>query len=461
METEKPTGKDGEAGSERSIEIIHDVPRIPLIPTAVAPVPPGSLTHERIPTDRGKKRRGRALPLDKFSGEDPTVLLDDWLPSLSWVADWYSWSEQETLIQLAGHLRGKAFHEWNLLSWKEKSSYAEAVKHLQNKLVSGARIYAAQDFRRTIQEDKESVSSYIQRLERAFVVAYGRDELTDETKNTMLHSQLQEGLRYDIMRSPAVTGSQSYKELVAAARNEENRQAQLRQRQQQVVKSSGPHQPPRTQTANVQPSKSDIRCYTCGVFGHYKSECKTKKSESTGKNKSSTLATTKTIHTTDRLIQQDVASILFPSSDSSESLESDPEICTVRVSDQGNHLRVAQVDVHGVSVSGLVDTGADITIMNGETFREVASVAYLKKKHVKAADKTPHGYDQQPFKLDGKMDLDIQFNEKMIRVPVYVKHDAKDPLLLSEGVCQQLGILTYHPDVQPLKRICQKLRGTR
>ena len=25
--------------------------------------------------------------------------------------------------------------------------------------------------------------------------------------------------------------------------------------------------------------------------------------------------------------------------------------------------------------------------------------------------------------------------------------DEQDPLLLSEGVCRQLGILTYHPDV--------------
>ena len=103
VETEKPTGTDGEARSERSIEIIHNVPRIPLIPTAVAPVLPGSFTHERIPNDKGKKRRGRAPPLDKFSEEDPTVRLDDWLPSLSWVADWYGWLEQETLIQLAGH----------------------------------------------------------------------------------------------------------------------------------------------------------------------------------------------------------------------------------------------------------------------------------------------------------------------------------------------------------------------
>ena len=32
--------------------------------------------------------------------------------------------------------------------------------------------------------------------------------------------------------------------------------------------------------------------------------------------------------------------------------------------------------------------------------------------------------------------------------PVYIKMNAKDPLLLSEGVCHQLGIISYHPDVQ-------------
>ena len=79
-------------------------------------------------------------------------------------------------------------------------------------------------------------------------------------------------------------------------------------------------------------------------------------------------------------------------------------------------------------------------------------MARLKKKQFKAADKTPYGYDQQPFKLDGRMDLDIMFNDKEIHTPVYIKADAKDSLLLSEGVCHQLGILTYHPDVQLLKK---------
>ena len=57
-------------------------------------------------------------------------------------------------------------------------------------------------------------------------------------------------------------------------------------------------------------------------------------------------------------------------------------------------------------------------------------------------------YERKPFKLDGRMDLEISFGEKTMMTPMYIKMDAKDPLLLSEGVCHQLGIITYHPDVQ-------------
>lgn len=46
-----------------------------------------------------------------------------------------------------------------------------------------------------------------------------------------VHSQLQEGLRYDLMREPAVSGAQTYKELCLAAKNEEKRLAELKKRQ--------------------------------------------------------------------------------------------------------------------------------------------------------------------------------------------------------------------------------------
>ena len=36
-----------------------------------------------------------------------------------------------------------------------------------------------------------------------------------------------------------------------------------------------------------------------------------------------------------------------------------------------------------------------------------------------------------------------------MKTPIYLKMDAKESLLLSEGVCHQLGIISYHPQVTP------------
>ena len=65
----------------------------------------------------------------------------------------------------------------------------------------------------------------------------------------------------------------------------------------------------------------------------------------------------------------------FLSSDS----DTDGSINVVRITDQGSHLRKAMVEIAGVPATGLVDTGADITIMGPELFKKVAAVAGLKK----------------------------------------------------------------------------------
>jgi len=50
------------------------------------------------------------------------------------------------------------------------------------------------------------------------------------------------------------------------------------------------------------------------------------------------------------------------------------------------------------------------------------------------------------------MQLEISFGEKKLKTSVYIKMDAYDQLLLSEGVCRQLGITVYCPDVYPFKQ---------
>ena len=41
----------------------------------------------------------------------------------------------------------------------------------------------------------------------------------------------------------------------------------------------------------------------------------------------------------------------------------------------------------------------------------------------------------------------MSFDGITVNTPVYVKMDTHVELLLSEGVCRKLGIVSYHPDV--------------
>ena len=115
--------------------------------------------------------------------------------------------------------------------------------------------------------------------------------------------------------------------------------------------------------------------------------------------------------------------------------------------DMGSHPKYAEVLVEGVSLQGVVDTGSDLTIMGKEAFKKVAMVAKLRKKDFCPADKKAYNYDGKPFTLDDRLQLNLTFGEYTMSTPVYVKMDAEDQLLLSEGVCRQLGIVSYHPNV--------------
>ena len=66
---------------------------------------------------------------------------------------------------------------------------------------------AAQNFRHATQEDHEKVGDFIRRLEQLFKLAYGRDPISWEARVTLLYGQLQEGMKHQIMESPAVLGA--------------------------------------------------------------------------------------------------------------------------------------------------------------------------------------------------------------------------------------------------------------
>ena len=259
------------------------------------------------------------------------------------------------------------------------------------------------------------------------------------------------------MNGPAVSGAQSYPELCVAAKNEERRIAGLRKREGYRKTRSGSH-PSTTDShgdkKNQPPTKgsspSTIRCHNCHKTGHIARDCRAK-TESRGP----TTPVDRSRHPQTRRVgtgtgenpRTDVESpldLLYSSSDG----ETDQGVRRIQVADKGSQPKCARVLVQGVPAIGIIDSGADITIIGGELFKKVAVGAKLKKRDFKKPDKVPRTYSRQSFTLDGRMDLTIEFDDKVLTTPVYVKMDAFDQLLLSEGVCRQLGMVTYHPQVE-------------
>ena len=393
-------------------------------------------------------RRGKAPPIDPYTAEDVRITFDDWLPILERAAVWNEWTPEESLMQLAGHLRGRALQEWKLLLPDDRKSYQAAVKALKERLDPGNQTLAALDFRHTSQKNGESVSDFIGRLENVFQTGFGREQLSNETREMLLYGQLQEGLLYSLMESPAVSGAQNYKELRLAAKREERRLAELKKKQQYLKgeglpANSSPNKPPSTShnwqrtfrgpgsrgaTINKPEEKQGaqqqkkLRCYICDSPNHLARQCQQQRTESPGKK----ITQTKSSRTSD-----------------------------TRVIRTGLHMSVkksgsccVEVLIEGIPVTGLIDTGSDITIIRGDLFYQIVAEAHLKIQSLKTAEQKACTYDQKPITLDGQMDMKIGFGKKTIVTTVYVKLVAPDPLLLSENVCRLLGIVSYHPSVQ-------------
>ena len=129
--------------------------------------------------------------------------------------------------------------------------------------------------------------------------------------------------------------------------------------------------------------------------------------------------------------------------------EDDAEVHQVRVTDRGSR------QLQGVPAHGIIDSGSEITIIGAELFRKVAAVARLRKSQFQVPEKFPRTYDGRSFVLHGRIDLDVSFGDRTMKIPVYVKADVPTQLLLGEGVCRQLQIITYHPSILTPGRSCR------
>ena len=134
-------------------------------------------------------------------------------------------------------------------------------------------------------------------MESVFRRAYGREKLSVITRDALLYGQLQEGLKYDLLKSPAVSGACTYKELCISAKTEEQRQSELLKRQQYHQQSSTKplknsddkdyHQSGKSASLNSKQQSQGTKpnlwneevgksryCWNCNRAGHFAKHCK-------------------------------------------------------------------------------------------------------------------------------------------------------------------------------------------
>ena len=258
--------------------------------------------------------------------------------------------------------------------------------------------------------------------------------MSNETRDMLLYCRVLEGLRYDLMKAPSVSGASNYSALCIAVKNEEKRLADLRKRQQYrggqrnaTPKQNVDHGSSAGSSVGngyeTTPKNDQRRCFYCKKLGHQiddciarkKAEsCKTeyRKLESTGGKRQSAAMQVKSKPTpeVDNLLPID---LLYSS-------ESESDCDEVRVLDEGSRSQFAHVLVQGVPAEGIVDTGADITIIGRDLFARVAAAACLRMRDFRKADKVPRTYDRKTYHLYGCMDLDISFLDRTMKTTIYV-----------------------------------------
>lgn len=159
---------------------------------------------------------------------------------------------------------------------------------------------------------------------------------------------------------------------------------------------------------NLPSDSADRHCYVCGEVGHLAIQCKQGKKESLHpQNPKPGTKSLKAVKSVEMLID-----LLSPDTDSESS---DSSVSTVRIEDKSSKPRKVTVTIQG---EGVIDSGADITIINGDLFKNIAAAAKLRKKAFKQPDKILYTYDQKPFTLDGRVDLDINFDGHTMCTPL-------------------------------------------
>ena len=425
-------------------------------------------------TAQAKAAAVQNLPsLPCYTGEGTDVVddgYDKWIQRFRERAIFASWSPEDQLYQLKLHLDKTAMDVFRMLPDTESNNVEDAIaalgKRFKPKDIEELR---GLEFHHKTQGDEsiDQLGITIQQLGRkAFPTIVGKDF------DRLLKGRFYQALLVKWQRKlGAPRPDESFHDLLARARmlEEHERQfsASAESRSGKSGRKSGSadprknpsHKKTEPETTRTNPEESthsskpkERRCYICKETGHFRRDCPLR-SETPGRSKptnagSSSNAGTMAADLTEDELEQLLAQkrlakegALLPSSNNTVNAASEGKAGAI-----GSLLEV-EVNIEGVPVKALLDTGAQSTIISRSTLHSIV-------KHLQECDQPVPRLELPTARLYGKdgekggkalyitaqVPLVVSLGSNSVTVPVFVQPDSEQACLLGMNALPLLGI---------------------
>ena len=431
--------------------------------------------HRDVPlTPFGRQQAGSASERDADEGvegfsarlevlcadeEGDMTAFDRWMKKFYICARAGRWSQRRQLLEFTFHLGGRAERLYELIEDERKGTLEEAVAALRERLAPPELAgLLARKFHHTWQAEKESVDSFVARMEGAFRDSYGRDTaLTEVTKDALLLNHFVQHVSRRFAEK--VAHATGYAAAVQIARMEEARLKQLRDLRslrEGEVQREAPMKSDRGPTTSVtagargvgnRPPRSEgLKCFSCGNQGHKARFCPTAagRPQMKGPGPWKPPARVATVEAVSDLTLEDLQREV-------KELRLQLEAKQVnKVTESQGALIKTEILIKNVPFEATVDSGSAVTIVAADVLDRLKKETGMKPK-LSPPDSSLYGFGGHQIPISAVTNLPITWKGSTVEVPVFVRppgHGAdQSPCLLGTNTIFTLGMLKISDDV--------------
>eukprot|EP00079_Xenopus_tropicalis_P016020 XP_004914327.1 PREDICTED: uncharacterized protein K02A2.6-like [Xenopus tropicalis] len=316
-------------------------------------------------------------------------------------------------------------------------SYGDIVNTLQAHFSPRPIVIAERfKFHKRNQAEGESVAQYVAVLKKLAEHCEFGDNLNDALRDRVVCGLCSESIQRKLLTESALT----YQKAVDIAMSMEavSRESQHLSNSLKVNAMSFASESPKAKCFRCGKSNhtqnecfyKDQLCHNCGKKGHIARSCKGAKTEVKiprvfGKGnyvKSKGMAKKKTIHKmgteTERLNEEtssDTESELTLHNVTATSQNPAPGNIMKRENEEGTAVIKIQPKIEGLRVEMEVDTGAAVSIISGELYRD--KLSHIRLRHTNIVLKT---YTGEVIRPEGVIKVCVKLNKQRARLPLYI-----------------------------------------